>query len=271
MEEPLWLGPLAVWRHRVEKPRARVLMVHGISEHSGRHKNTFDFFAKLAVEVVRFDLRGAGKSGGKRQWCNDFRDYVDDLDSIFQWICRQNEPLPLYLMGHSLGGAVAIHFASEWWGELDGLILSAPAYLPGKAISPLTIFLGTWANRILPTLRLPKPIDHGGLSRIPQVALDYATDPLVCHRNTVHQGVAVLKGLSEIPPLCSQIRCPTVIIHGSDDKVIRAEGSREILNLLGGQDKTLHILPGGYHEPHNDLNAGEYFAFLKTWLESRIK
>ncbi len=269
-EEAIWLGQLAVWRHKVDRPRARVLLVHGISEHSGRHKNTFEFLARLRIEVVRFDMRGAGKSGGKRQWCGDFSEYVDDLDSVFQWICRQPESLPLYLMGHSLGGAIAIHFAAEHGYELDGLILSAPAYRTGKGVSPLLVFVGTWTDRIFPTFRIPKPIDLGGISRIPEVVTAYAKDPLVCHRNTVHQGLAVLKGLSQVPALCSEIQCPTVILHGSDDTIINLEGSFEILRLLESQDKSLHVLPGGYHEPHNDLNAKDFYHHLELWIENHL-
>lgn len=269
--EPIWVGHLAVWQHRVEKPRARVLLVHGISEHSGRHHHTFDFFQRQNIELVRFDMRGAGRSGGKRQWCEEFHDYVQDVDLVYQWICRTADPLPFFLMGHSLGGAIALHFAADRSHELDGLVLTAPAFRPGKGISPAVVFLGTWANRVFPSFRLPKPLDMEAISRIPEVVRAYAEDPLVCHANTVHQGVEVLKGLNQIPGLLKDILCPTVLLHGSDDRVINPEGSFEIVRGLGGQEKALHILPGGYHEPHNDLERENFYRYLEVWFNRRLK
>ncbi len=266
----MWLGHLAVWQHKVEKPRARVLMVHGISEHSGRHHNTFEFMARQNIEVIRFDMRGAGRSGGKRQWCDAFNDYVEDVNLVFQWICRETSPLPLFLYGHSLGGAIAIHFAAERSHELDGLILTAPAYRTGKGISPAVIFLGTWVDRVFPSFRLPKPIDMEAISRDAGVVQAYATDPLVCHANTVHQGVEVLKALAQIPSLVTNILCPTVILHGSDDRVINPEGSFEILSGLGAQEKVLHILPSGYHEPHNDIDQENFYPYLDLWFKRRL-
>ncbi len=267
--EPNWVGRLAVWHHRVEKPRARVLLIHGISEHSARHRHTVKFLTVQNIEVVRFDMRGAGRSGGKRQWCDHFSDYVDDTDQVYHWICRNADPLPLYVLGHSLGGAIAIHFAAEMSRELDGLMLSGPALIPG-GVSPLLIFLGTWTDRIFPSARLPKPLDSGGISRIPEVVQAYIDDPLVCHNNTVHQGAEVMKGLRQIPQLLPSIQCPTVIFHGSEDKVISLAGSFEIVAGLGCAEKSLHVLPGGYHEPHNDLDSENYYRYMELWLNKRL-
>ena len=197
------------------------------TDHSGRHRNTVNFLNGQNIEVIRFDQRGAGRSGGKRQWCEHFSDYVSDVDAVYHWICRYADPLPLYLLGHSLGGAVAIHFAAEMSRELDGLMLSAPAYQAGR-VSPLLVFVGTWTDRIFPSARLPKPLDNSGLSRIPEVVQAYLDDPLVCHNNTVHQGVEVLNALRQVPSLVPSIQCPTVIFHGSEDRVISLAGSFEI-------------------------------------------
>ena len=142
--EPTALGPLAVWRHRADKapPLARVLLVHGLSEHSGRHRNTIQFLLSAGFEVVRFDLRGSGRSGGRRQWCARFEDYVDDTSRVFSWICSDLDPLPLFLLGHSLGGTIGIFFAASYGKVLEGLILSAPAFYPGPSIAGWKIKLG---------------------------------------------------------------------------------------------------------------------------------
>ena len=84
------VGSLAVWREKAKgSPRARVLHVHGINEHSGRHHRTFAALTAVGVEVVRFDLRGSGRSGGKKQYIDRFEDYVDDVAAVYQDTAQQ--------------------------------------------------------------------------------------------------------------------------------------------------------------------------------------
>ena len=99
--EPINLGHLAVWNHPVVSgaPKARVLLIHGIGEHSGRHKNTCNTLTSNGYEVVRFDLRGAGRSGGRRQHIEQFTDYVDDVVHVFNWTCSQLQPLSYLPLG----------------------------------------------------------------------------------------------------------------------------------------------------------------------------
>ena len=241
-------------------------MIHGISEHSGRHLGTEAALLKAGYSVVRFDLRGAGQSGGRRQWIRSFDDYVDDVSSVYRWICRELEPLPLFLFGHSLGGAIAITFLESYQRAFSGCVLSAPAYQLGGAINPLVVALGRQLVRFLPTIRVPANSDKAAISKDPQVVKAFLEDPLCCHSNTLSQGKAVLDQLPKLPKIVSQIYIPTLILHGSLDQIIRLEGSFDILQRLPSKNKTLQIIPGGYHEPHNDREKENYFSLLTFWL-----
>lgn len=270
--EPFYVGPLAVWSIPAarKKPKARVLMVHGISEHSARHANTITALTEGGYTVVRFDLRGAGRSGGRRQWVQSFDDYVEDVISVFNWICRSESELPLFLLGHSMGGAVATHFAALYGRALHGLVLSAPAYLVGGAISPFVVAAGRALARVAPLFSLPKAADASFISRDAAVVDAFVNDPLCCHNNTFQQGAAVLEALAEMPALCSRILSPLLILHGSGDRIIRLEGSFELLRASGSADRTLHVLPGSYHEAHNDLDRETCFALLLQWLDGHL-
>lgn len=261
------LGKLALWQHpSSHPPQARVLLVHGIGEHSGRHINTIQFLTANGIEVVRFDLRGSGKSGGKRQHVDRFEEYVEDTGAVVNWIHLHCYSLPLFLLGHSLGGAIAIYYASSLGATLAGLILSAPAYLPGNVVSPIKVSVGRALVNLTPHVRISRLADHAALSRDQEVVKAYSDDPLCNHFSTLRQGNEILRSLPRIPQKCARIRLPVLIVHGSADRAIRLEGSYEILRSLQSSNKTLTILPGGYHEPHNDLGKEEYFALLSRWI-----
>ena len=265
------VGSLAVWREKAKgTPRARVLHVHGINEHSARHKPTFAALTEIGIEVVRFDLRGFGRSGGRRQFVQRFEEYADDVAAIYGWICRELEDLPLYVMGHSMGGAVATFFAAHYDRLLAGVILSAPGYIVGEAVSPAKIVVGRALSKFFPNLRLPKPPESPAISRDPKEVAAFAADPLSPNFNTLAQGSAVLDGFTKMPGLCASITVPTVIFHGTGDRLILCEGSFQLFRALGSADREFHLLPGVFHEPHNDYDREKYFALLQRWVTKHV-
>jgi acylglycerol lipase len=270
--EPVSLGSLAVWSHTVPQPKARVLLIHGLSEHSGRHMNTVHWLNQNAFEVVRFDLRGAGLSGGRRQWIQSFQDYVDDTTSVFHWTQRELSPLPLFVMGHSLGGAIAIRFAASYQTLFKGLILTAPAYLVGSGISQLKIKVGQILVKAAPNLRIPKSTTSDGVSRDKQVVEAYVNDPLCCHFNTLKQGDEILKTLPTLLRVAENISVPVLMAHGSRDAIVRLEGSYELLRAFASKSKELYVAPGCFHELHNELKDEReaYFRQLELWLSGQL-
>lgn len=268
--QPRLVDKLAVWSTDPfggsSKARARILLIHGMSEHSGRHIETEQALLQADFSVVRFDLRGAGHSGGRRQWIERFDDYVDDVGAVYRWICRELEPRPLFLLGHSLGGAIAISFLQYYQKAFAGCILSAPAFSLGGAINPLTVAIGKQVVKLFPTLRVAGNSDKSAISKNPQVVKAFLEDPLCCHTNTLSQGKAVLDQLPKLTGIAQQLTLPILILHGSHDKIVRLEGSFELLQSFKSPDKTLHILPGAYHEPHHDIESSDYFQSIIFWL-----
>lgn len=266
------IGQLSAWQHvPTGEPLCRILLIHGISEHSGRHRKTVDFLVRSGIEVVRFDLRGAGLSGGPRQFITHFNDYVEDTSRIFHWIERELPLLPLFLFGHSMGGAVALHFSSIYGGSLKGLLLSAPAFRVGPGISPAKIRVGKYLSKIIPTFKMPNGSDGNFITRDPDEVKAYESDSLRSKYNTVQQGIEILKALEKIPLICESIETPTAIFHGSGDRIIQLEGSFELLQLLGSKSPEMFVVPGGYHELHNDIDREYYFSLLLQWIRRHVK
>lgn len=266
------LGQLVVWTHTPnKKPKARTIVVHGMGEHSARHLNTVAALVKAGYEVIRFDFRGSGESGGARQYIEHFEDYVADLVKVYFWTTEKTPELPIFVIGHSLGGTVSLRFASRYSQELAGLCLSAPAFRPGDAVSPLKITVGRMLSAWLPSMKLPKTTDIRAVSRDPKVIEAYQNDKLACRFNTLRQGAAILDTFESLLEAVQKITCPTALYHGTSDTIIRPEGSFEILKALPGvMAKELHLLPNNFHEPHNDIEKEKYFALLIDWLDQRV-
>lgn len=262
------LGPLKVFQFpTIGAPNARVAVLHGLGEHSGRHRNTIDFLTRKGFEVVTFDFRGAGQSQGERMWVEAFDDYVDDGRRVLRWIEETLPKLPLFLLGHSLGGSIALYIAAESGHSLRGIVLSAPGYLAGGSLSPFKIRIAKLLAHFTPHLVVRSAIDLRCLSRDTSVAEAYAKDRLCCSFNTVRQGNEILRAMARIPEICEKIHVPVLIVHGEADTLVLPEGSREILARLASDDKTLQILPACYHEPHNDIEREKYFDLVGRWLE----
>jgi alpha-beta hydrolase superfamily lysophospholipase len=99
----------------------------------------------------------------------------------------------------------------------------------------------------------------------------YRRDPLSCHYNTLRQGNEILNTLPQLPGLCENIHIPVLIVHGTDDKLVKPEGSFELLKHFGGHPKHLMYLPNCRHEPHNDWEKQEYFVSLQQWFKHRLQ
>ncbi len=269
MSQSISIGPLRAWRHEAgAKPRGRIVLVHGLGEHSGRHANTTDFLVSKGFEILRFDQRGCGASEGKRQWIETFGDYSEDLRSVVRYARRELPPAPLFLLGHSLGGAVVLHGAAEVAkdGPVQGIVLSAPAHIPGAGVSAAKIFVGKLLERVLPSLKVPGSLEVGAISRDAAVVDAYKRDPLNCSFNTVRQGNEILRALPQMPDYARKVTQPVLLVHGDADRLANIQGTHAIHKALGSSDKTLKVFPGGYHELHNDLDRGAYFAVLDEWL-----
>jgi acylglycerol lipase len=246
------------------------VVMHGLGEHSERHRNTINFLLGFGFDVVRFDFRGCGESPGARQWIERFQNYVDDASNVINWAANKKPAAPLFIFGHSLGGTIAIMAAAELHMQLKGLVLTAPAYLPGNAVSPIKIRIGRLLNHVTPRLKIPAALDLSAISRDPQVVAAYREDPLNCRFNTVRQGNEILDALPKLPEYCAKINIPTLIVHGDADRLVLADGSRRLATAFAKNTADLIILPGVVHEPHNDWGQATYFDALSAWLSRQI-
>jgi len=250
-------------------PRATVVVVHGLCEHGGRYVELADQLCRAGYAVFLPDLRGHGRSPGPRALVLALDEYLDDLQEFLAAVRRQEPAGPLFLLGHSMGGAIAARLVQTRTVALDGLILSAPAARVADTVFPWLRRIAGFISRFFPRLRVVR-IGSRGLSRDPAVAEDFRRDPLVFHdRFPVRTGTEILRAAAAVREEAARIRVPLMVLHGTGDFVTDPEGSRMLWAQAATADKTLKLYAGLYHDLVHEPERAAVVADVLDWLAAR--
>ena len=252
--------------------RATVALLHGLAEHAGRYAALAARLNAAGIELVAIDLRGHGHAPGKRTYVKRFDDYLLDAQALLD--AAAQSCAPLFLMGHSMGGAVAALYAIERLAasgrRLNGLILSSPALAPGRDVPRWMLKLSQVISRLYPSFPAMK-IDAALLSRLQPVVNANRNDPLVHHGAIpARTGAELLLAMARIERGRAGLRVPLLVYHGTADKLTEPEGSREFGQHAGSPDKTLTLHEGSYHETMNDIDRDRVIGALIEWVEKRL-
>ncbi len=249
-------------------PKAAIVIVHGYAEHSGRYAHVAELLVASGYAVHAFDLRGHGRSEGRRTFVRSLGQHVADVEGFVARV-RQREPgVPVFLLGHSMGGTVVASFLVSGAHDVRGAVLSGAALkLKGGAarlLQHLLLLLGRLAPR-LPLGRLKSE----EISRDPSVVAAYDSDPLV-YRGRMPAGTAaaVIRAVRRIAARMGQITVPLLLVHGASDALAEPEGSRELYERAASRDKTLKLYEGLYHEVLNEPEKEQVLADVAGWLDA---
>lgn len=261
---------------RYLSPIATVALAHGLAEHAGRYAPLAARLGEAGIELVAVDLRGHGHSPGPRTWVERVDDYLLDFEALLGATTRPGTPF--FLMGHSMGGAIAALFAAERLARFAarrqpaaGLILSSPALAPGRDVPRWMIAGSRLVSRIWPRYPAMK-IDPALLARDPVVVEANRNDPLVHHGSIpARTGAELLLAMTRIASARAALSLPVLVFHGSDDKLTEPEGSREFARQVGSADCTLAIYEGCYHETMNDLDRTRVIDALIDWIAAHLR
>ena len=251
-------------------PKAILLIVHGIAEHSGRYMNLVNYFVPKGYAVYSFDLRGHGKSDGKRSYIERFSYYIDDLQTFFNLVRTENPNAKIFLVGHSMGSTISIDYALEHQSELQGLIISGTTLKLGSSISKTAILMAKILSVLMPKMGV-SALDPGGISRDPVVVAAYVNDPLnYTGKLSARFGVELLKTMEMLQSGLSEINLPILIMQGSQDRISDPASSKLLFDGVGSKDKTMKIYEGFYHEIFNDPERQQVFSDMEAWIKTRV-
>ena len=250
------------------KPKAMLLICHGLNEHSGRYHHLAKFFTEKGYGVFGFDHIGHGKSDGTRSFVKDFSTFTDPILVSLDKIKEINPDVPIFLLGHSLGGLIGISFLIDYQEKIQGAVISGPLAKVPDFVSDFTVKIGTIISKILPKLRLTG-IEKSALSRDPEVVNNYINDPLVYNgKSTARISSVINEGIAYVAEKGSSVTAPILLLHGGQDKICNPSWSTYLHNLVSSQQNQLIIYDELFHEIYNEPEQDSVFADVFNWIES---
>ena len=251
-------------------PEALVVISHGLAEHGGRYPELADDLVARGYAVYALDHRGHGRSSGPRANVGRFSYLVTDLGTCIGRAQRQHPGAPVFLLGHSMGGAVALAFALRDASLLTGLVLSAPTLAVGEVPPPLKLLTVRLLSVLAPSTGA-WTLQAGAISRDPQVVHAYERDPLV-HRGPIPARTIaeLMQAMADFPAAMPGLRIPVLVQHGTGDRLVPLAAARPVYERLGTpKSRTVRLYEGLFHEVYNEPERGKVIADLVAWLDAR--
>lgn len=250
-------------------PHGLVVLVHGMSEHSGRYGHVAQALNERGFAVHAHDHRGHGRSGGKRSFIDRMDNLVADIGIAFDHARAAAPGGPVIMLGHSMGGLSSALWAEDNGAKLDALCLSGPLAAL-EAANPVTRVAAKILSAVAPSLPLIA-VDDSALSHDPQVGIDYRADPLIFAGKLPARTVGELSdGVEKVQANAPRLTMPLLIQHGELDTLAPPAGSAELSQKARSADKKRIVYPGMYHEIFNEVDRAQVLGDLTGWLEERF-
>jgi alpha-beta hydrolase superfamily lysophospholipase len=258
--------------HAAQSPRASLLVIHGFAEHGARYGHLVDALGPHGISVMEWDQRGHGKSGGRRVFVESFDQYVADAELAID-LAVQKLPAPLFVVGHSMGGLVALLVARKKPAAVKGWILSNPALKNAVVIPAWKEALARGASKLLPQLAVPSGIPPEHTSRDPAEVAAYAHDPLNSKSATARwytEFVAAQADVCAHPEALAGLK--GLVLLGTGDLIIDHQTTKALVGRIPNQNIELHSYDGFYHELFNEPEADRRTVFADTvaWLQAQL-
>jgi alpha-beta hydrolase superfamily lysophospholipase len=248
-------------------PRSVLVVAHGLGEHSGRYAQFAGDACARGHAVYALDHRGHGRSPGPRANIDRFDHVVSDFCTFAGRAARQHLDTPVFVLGHSMGGAIALAAAHRLQKTLRGLVLSAPALGLAEAPPATRQILARLLSSVAPNTGVMR-VAPADVSRDPRVVRDYESDPLVHHAAVPARTVVeLLDAMERFPAMIPRVRLPTLILHGMADRLVPLAGTRNLYQTFDVKLRTVRLYEGCYHEVLNEPERDRIVADLLDWID----
>ena len=253
----------------VDKPEFVICLVHGFGEHIGRYNHFAEFYNNQNGVVVGYDQIGHGKSEGKKGHFKAYEHLLDDVSRLLVWAETQYPGIPVFLYGHSMGGAVVMNYCLERNPNIQGLIATGPWIKLGFEPSSAKLLLAKIGNAIMPGLVQPSGLDTTLLSKDNAVVDAYDNDPLVHGQVSAGAAMGLMRAGEKLDSFSGDLSVPFLLMHGEEDLVTSFPASKAFADRAGG-DLTFKPWPEMRHEIHNEPEQQAVFQYTMDWIKKYL-
>lgn len=245
-------------------------MLHGLGGHSDRFQECARLWSSRGISVYAIDLAGFGRSDGPRGHVGSFEVYHRQVESLLARVMAENSRRPVFLMGESMGGVLAVDFISRRPALLSGLVLIAPAF-----VDRLDVPLGRRLEALLHVVvghrkYYDVPWNPQDFTRDQEVIARLDADPLEVRRVTAQFYFAWLPVSRRARLAAARLHLPVLIMLPGDDRMIESEYTRGWFERLPATDRTLREYPGLYHALLLEKDRGPVLTDLADWILARV-
>lgn len=253
-------------------PQGVIVIIHGLAEHSARYRETAEFFATRGWAVYACDLRSHGLSenppGAGRVHVNRFADFLADTDALVKLAKSRHEKLPVYILGHSMGGLITILYAMQNPQNLAGAIVSSPALgtHPDFRPPPLLKLMVGILSRIAPRLLVDSNLDAQAISRDHAVVEAYLNDPLVTNKVSTRWYSEIIKSMKVAHENAHHLQTPMLVMQSGSDRLVDPSAPARWVEATPNGMTELILWEGFYHEMFNEPEKAKVRNKTLDWL-----
>lgn len=258
--------PLRMWLPEA-RPKAIVIALHGFNDYSSAFELPGEYLAEHGIALFAYDQRGFGKTPFIGLWASE-ANLVSDATQITRFLRAQYPETPLYLLGESMGGAVAIaSVAQPDFPRISGLILSAPAIWGEDSLHPLyRISLWTIAHIVPDRIFTGSDLKILATDNIP-VLRRMSADPLVLKQTRADAIYGLVHLMDKAHGNIGKLNAPTLLLYGAKDQVIPLPPMQEAVSMLPDNARVAYY-PTGYHMLLRDLERDTVLADMVSWIKN---
>lgn len=253
----------------VDKAKAVYCMVHGHGEHVMRYDHVAEFMNQAGIAAMGHDLHGHGQTKFKKGHIPSYEAVLDSIDALLEEVRSAYGDLPLFLLGHSMGGNFVAKYVLSRNPNIAGAVITSPWFRLAFAPKKIDLFLAKVMMRIYPSFTQGSKLDANGLSHDAAVVKAYQDDPLVHDLVSPVLFSTVTAAGEYALEHASELKTPTLLLHGAEDPVTSHDASAEFAKKAGD---IVHwkSWEGMFHELHNEINKEEVLNYILNWMMKTI-